>query len=58
MYLYQNEKFRSQISVETVSGKLLILLRDQDSHVRACAALAMGSLLNSSDPALNESVIE
>lgn len=58
MYQYQNEESRSRLSVETVSGKLLILLRDQDSSVRASAAAAMGSLLNSPDSAPNEPVVE
>lgn len=58
MYQCQNEELRSRLPVETVSGKLLILLRDQDSSVRACAAVAMGTLLNSPGSAPNETEIE
>lgn len=58
MYQHQNEELRSKLPVETVSAKLLILLRDQDSSVRACAAMAMGTLLNSPDSTPNETAVE
>lgn len=56
MYHYQDEQYSENIPVDTLSSRLLILLKDIDASVRANAASSLGFLLQTSGQPAAESV--